>query len=76
MWVGNCIGRDNHCVFAWFVSTQFALAQWTLIQLFQTFEGAGRAEIWLAKNTALLVSVFILILTNLFLASLWCQHMW
>ncbi|KAE8693455.1 Protein S-acyltransferase 10 [Hibiscus syriacus] len=71
VWLGTCVGRDNHCKFWWYICVETALCLWTGI-LYITFLKANISRAWwkdaimILLLVALSISILFLLLLLLF----------
>ncbi|GMI86321.1 PROTEIN S-ACYL TRANSFERASE 10 [Hibiscus trionum] len=72
VWLGTCVGRDNHCKFWWYICEETALCLWTGI-LYISFLKANFSRAWW-KDVIMILLLIVLSISILFLLLLLLFH--
>ncbi|KAL4366700.1 hypothetical protein GQ457_05G011980 [Hibiscus cannabinus] len=72
VWLGTCIGRDNHCKFWWYICEETALCLWTSV-LYISFLTANISRSWW-KDAIMILLLIVLSISILFLLLLLLFH--
>ncbi|KAL4379267.1 hypothetical protein GQ457_02G013300 [Hibiscus cannabinus] len=72
VWLGTCVGRDNHCKFWWYICEETALCLWTGI-LYIMFLKSNISRAWW-KDGIMIILLVVLSISILFLLLLLLFH--
>ncbi|KAK4262015.1 hypothetical protein QN277_027631 [Acacia crassicarpa] len=72
VWLGNCIGQNNHCQFWWYLCDETALCLWTAV-LYISFLKTHIARSWW-KDAIIILLLIMLLISLVFLVLLLLFH--
>ncbi|KAG7539571.1 Palmitoyltransferase DHHC domain [Arabidopsis suecica] len=73
LWIGTCIGQNNHCKFWWYVCGETALCIWTFILYIDYLDNNNISKSWL-KNAIIILLLVILGIFLIFVLVLLLFH--
>lgn len=73
VWLGTCVGYDNHCKFWWYILDETVLCLWTSVMYATSLTTIGSSSSWL-HSTAVIILLIALLCFLLFLVLLLMFH--